>query len=166
MRRRLVAVCVLVSIGSSAAAERLTRNASNAIRGDGSAIQLLIDRGMERSGTFRELAARLDGSDVTVYVRYSRCGGGVPACLLWASAAGGVRRLLVKVDGVGRPQNDLIALLAHELQHANEVASSPSIRDLASFQEVFAARGWRSGDGFETAEAKAITRRVTAELSR
>jgi hypothetical protein len=57
-------------------------------------------------------------------------------------------------------------LLAHELQHANEVASAPEIRDLASFGKLFASRGWKHGDGFETEQARTITRRVVAELNR
>ena len=38
--------------------------------------------------------------------------------------------------------------------------------DLASFQKSFASRGWKHGAGFETGEAIAISRKVTAELSR
>jgi hypothetical protein len=144
----------------------MAQTPSGVIRGEGNAVRTLVGRGMERSATFRDLATRLTASDVTVYVQYSRCPGVAPACLQWVSAAPGIRRLLVKVDGIGRSENEQIALLAHELQHANEVAATPAIQDLASFRQAFSTRGWRGGDGFETAEAKDITRRVAAELIR
>ena len=121
---------------------------------------------MERSATFRDLSARLDASDVIVYIRFSPCSRGVPACLVWASSAPDGRRLLIKADRFGRSPDELTALLAHELQHANEVASDSGIRDLASFQKSFASRGWKHGNGFETGEAIAISKKVAAEMTR
>ena len=38
-----------------------------------------IDRGFERSATFRELTAGLDNANVIVYVRSSPCSAGAPA---------------------------------------------------------------------------------------
>jgi hypothetical protein len=120
---------------------------------------------MERSGTFRHLTSRLSGSDVVVYVRFSRCPGNVAGCLLWASAAPGLRRVLIKLDQFGRSPDELTALLAHELQHAAEVAGAPEIQDLASFQKSFARHGWKGAQGFETAQATDVAKRVAAELS-
>ena len=125
-----------------------------------------LDRGMERSATFRDLTTRLDNANVIVYVRSSRCSEGVPACLFWVSADAVARRLVIKIDRFGRSPDELTALLAHELQHANEVASDPAITDLASFQESFASRGWKHAAGFETEEAGRISRKVAADLSR
>ena len=136
------------------------------IRPESAAIRALIDRGMERSATFRTLNAGLDNANVIVYIRFSRCPAGVPACLLWASADTDARRLLIKLDRFGRSPDDLTALLAHELQHANEIAADWEITDLASFQRSFASRGWKHGAGFETEEAATVSRRVAAELSR
>ena len=123
-----------------------------------------MTRGMERSSTFRNLITRLSGADVVVYMRFSRCPGDHAGCLLWASAAPGVRRVLIQLDPFGRSPNELTALLGHELQHALEVADAPEIRDLASFQKAFDRRGWRGAHGFETAQAGEVTRRVAAEL--
>ena len=140
--------------------------ASTAVRPEQDAVHRLVARGMDRSETFRGLSARLDSSDVVVYVRFAGCAGGVPACLVMASEGPGPRRLLVKLDRFGRSESDLIALLAHELQHANEVATAPEVRDAASFREFFERRGRKGSDGFETAQAKEITRRVAEELIR
>ena len=54
-----------------------------------------------------------------------------------ASARSGSRRLLVNLDRFGKSESELVGLLAHELQHANEVAFAPEVRDAASFQEFF-----------------------------
>jgi len=136
------------------------------VRPEDAAIRALIDRGMERSATFRDLNTGLDNANVIVYVRFSRCSAGVPACLVWASADTDARRLLIKIDRFGRSPDELTALLAHELQHANEVASDSEITDLASFQKSFASSGWKRAAGFETEQAGKISKRVAAELNR
>ena len=142
------------------------QNASLRLRPEGAAVRALIDRGMEGSATFRDLKTGLDNANVIVYVRFSPCPAGVPACLVWVSSDTDVRRLLIKIDRFGGSPDQLTALLAHELQHASEVASDSDITDLASFQKSFLSRGWKHAAGFETEEAGQIARRVAAELSR
>lgn len=152
----------LIAIGGR---ELIAQSESPRIRPEGAAMRALIDSGMERSATFRALSAGLDNASVIVYVRFSSCSGGVPACLLWVSAGTDGRRLLIKVDRFGRSPDELTALLAHELQHATEVASDSEITDLASFQKSFTSRGWKHGTGFETDHAISIARKVATELS-
>jgi hypothetical protein len=77
-----------------------------------------------------------------------------------------LRRLLVNLDRFGKSESELVGLLAHELQHANEVASAHEVKDAASFQKFFERRGWKGSDGFETAHAKEITRKVASEMIR
>ena len=164
MRQGLVGV-VLAAIAATGGVTANAQGESPAVRPEDAAIRALIASGMERSATFRDLKTRLDSADVIVYVRFSRCAGGVAACLDWASATADPHRLLlIKLDRFGRSPDELTALLAHELQHANEVASAPEITDLASFAKSFASRGWKHRDGFETEEARTISRRVAAEL--
>ena len=158
-----VVVAMIVAAGGETVS---AQNGSPAVRAESDGVRELIAGGMQRSETFRDLGARLDTSDVVVYVRFSSCSRGVPACMLWASAGAGSRRLLIKVDRFGRNADELMALLAHELQHANEVATAPEITDAISFQESFASRGWKHLAGFETGEATRITKQVAAELSR
>ena len=158
-----VVVATIVAAGGGTVS---AQNGPPAVRAESDAVRALIAGGMQRSETFRELSARLDTSDVVVYVRFSPCSGGVPACLVWASTGAGARRLVIKVDRFGRTVDELMALLAHELQHANEVATASEITDVASFQASFASRGWKHLAGFETGEATRITKQVAAELSR
>ncbi len=165
MRHALAGV-VLAAIAATRGINIHAQEGSGAVRPENPGIRALIATGMKRSATFRDLNSRLDRSDVIVYVRSSRCPGRVGACLAWASAGGGVRRLLVTLDAFGRSPDELTALLAHELQHANEVAATLDITDLASFQRSFEFRGWKHGSGFETGEAIDITRTVAGELAR
>ena len=137
-----------------------------AVRPEEPALREVIALGTARSATFRELASRLDSSDVVVYVRLAPCVGKVASCMLWASEAGGTRRLLIKLDRFGRSLNELAALLGHELQHANEVADAPEIRDPVSFRNAFVSRGSKHAAGFETEAAAAAGRRVSVELAR
>ncbi|HET7696561.1 MAG TPA: hypothetical protein VFK57_12685 [Vicinamibacterales bacterium] len=164
--RRKVAGVMLVAVLTTGTRIGNAQTGVPRVRPEDAAIRTLIDRGMERAATFRDLYTGLDTADVIVYVRFSRCHNGVPACLVWASAGTDTRRLLIKIDRFGRSPDELIALLAHELQHAHEVAAAPEITGVASFQKSFAARGWKHGDGFETEQAGNVGRRVAAELSR
>jgi hypothetical protein len=154
-------VTLVTTEGGMVSAQR----ASPRVRPENAAMRALVDRGLARSATFRALHASLDDAQVIVYVRFSACSAGVPACLLWVSADAGARRLLIKIDRFDHSPDELTALLAHELQHANEVAADPAITDLASFQRSFASRGWAHTAGFETEEARRISKRVTAELT-
>ena len=165
MWRRIVGV-MLMTIATTGGRNVNAQTGSPRVRPENAAIRALIDQGMERSATFRDLNAGLDKSNVIVYVRFSRCSGGVPACLFWASADALGRRLLIKIDRFGRSPDELTALLAHELQHANEVAADSNITDLASFQRSFASIGQKHSAGFETEEANKILGKVATELSR
>ena len=163
MRQQLAGVA-FAAIAASAV-NLHAQSMAPAVRAEGPAVRDVIVGGMTRSATFRDLASRLDSSDVVVYVRFSPCVGNVAACLLWASESSGIRRLVIKLDRAGRSPTELIALLGHELQHANEVASAPEIRDLASFRKSFAARGAKNTHGFETEQARVVGRRVSLELA-
>jgi hypothetical protein len=163
MRLRMVGV-VLAAM-TVAGPYDLKAQTASAVRPEDRAVEVVIANGVERSATFRDLITRLDTTDVVVYVRFSRCAGAVPACLLWASASPGARRLVIKVDRFAGSEDSITAALAHELQHACEVASSPEITDLASFQKAFEARGWKGTHGFETQQAKDVHRKVLTELA-
>lgn len=156
---------VFAALAIASGANPSELNVPGSIRPESPAVRALIARGLERSQTFRDLVRRLDATDVVVYVRFTPpCNGRVPACLLWGSSDRTHRRLLIKVDRFGRSENELTALVAHELQHASEVASAPDITDIASFQVWFAAHGRRGWHGFETDRAGEMTKKVMAEL--
>ena len=109
MWRGMVGVA-LAAIAAAGADTVAAQSGSPAVRPEDAGVRALIASGMERSATFRDLNARLEKGDVIVYVRFSRCAGGVPACLLWAPAGAGrrhssdqarqIRALTRRVDGV------------------------------------------------------------------
>jgi hypothetical protein len=77
-------------------------------------------------------------------------------------------RTLVNPDH--RHRDNVIATLAHELQHAIEVASAPDITDAASIQALFrrigrVRLGNRSAVTYETEAAERAGEAVQRELS-
>jgi hypothetical protein len=130
-----------------------------------------INAGLARSSLFRDLVARLDGSDVIVYVE--------PECTMSRSlfgrltfmGAGGGRRYVNVRIACRLNETEQIAALGHELRHAVEIADAPSIVDAASlaaeYRRIgFASHGMPSGSGYESHAAKEAAERVWAELAR
>jgi predicted ATPase len=82
------------------------------------------------------------------------------------AAAGGLRYVVIRLQPKRRAAE--IAMLAHELQHAVEIADTPSIVDEASLAREYARIGYRSrsahGLAFDTKAAVEIGRRVAEEL--
>lgn len=134
----------------------------------------LLKTGTGHSSTFRRLVAHLDQSTVVVYVD---CAAGVefaqravpPGRLVFVGYVDGIRYLAVRLDC--RP-NDVrqLAALAHELQHAVEVADAPEVQDRLSMARLyrsigFTARYTGSSEAFETSEAQAAGNATSHELA-
>ncbi len=100
-------------------------------------ILALIDAGISRSPMFRGLVAALDESDVIVYIEpkiaRQNLGGYLRHHVV---AQGGYRYLRIVIDTQGS-ESRLIPVLAHELQHALEIARSPNARDAERMERVF-----------------------------
>ena len=135
----------------------------------------LLDEALRRSAIVRGLVERLDASDIIVYLSSApplRRPTGMPrgkTQFLSANPAG--RFLQIWVDPAQRPAVR-IAVLAHELQHALEVAAASEVSDIDSFTRLYeglgsaghttgAARGVRR---YETAAAVAVEASVLQEL--
>ncbi len=123
-----------------------------------------------QSPLFRDLVAQLTESDVIVYVRSDHhLGSGLEGNLRFVGSGGGRRYVVVSLAW-GRSETRTIATLAHELQHALEIAGRPGIVDSATLARAFTEFGQLSGHGrsgiaFETAEAVDVGERVWSELS-
>jgi bacterioferritin-associated ferredoxin len=126
----------------------------------------LVEQGIARSATFRRLIDALNASDVIVYIEPKlhrpALGGYLSHRMV---ARGGTRYLKIAVEVRGGEER-VIALVAHELQHAVEVAQSPAVRDSVSMSHLFeqASIGDSCGGCFETAAAIEMQERVLAEL--
>ena len=128
-----------------------------------------IEDGKARSTTFSGLVARLTASDAVVYVE---AGLRLPAGLVGyldheVKAAGDFRYVRVVVDA-SLEHDRLIAVIAHELQHAVEVAGAPDARSSAGVSAVFrninGGRCLRPLNCAETEGALRVQDAVSAEL--
>jgi hypothetical protein len=132
---------------------------------------IIIERGLARSPTFRDLVARLNRSDVVVYVDedhfQSRALAGQ---LSFLTRAGGYRYVRVRLQWRSHDVQQ-VATLAHELQHALEIAGRPDIVDHASMARAFADFGHQRSpvpamiESFETTAAIDAGDRVWRELA-
>jgi hypothetical protein len=131
----------------------------------------LLEEGMFGSRSLRALVERIQRSDVVVYVHCERYAPSrVAGRLTFVSAAGGVRYVVVRLMRLeSRAQQ--IALLAHELQHAVEIADTPAIVDAASLAREYHRIGqvntWSTAPGiaFDTIAAVDMGHRVLSEIA-
>ncbi len=129
-------------------------------------VQRLLRVGVSRSPTFTSLMKRLNASDVIVYIET------VPALpttlagrLLLMPLANHQRYLRIQITMAGA-QNELVALLGHELRHAVEVADAPDVRSESGLVHLYERIGMRSNSPhcYETESAQSIARLVRKEL--
>ena len=132
-------------------------------------MRTVIDDGLQRSSLFRDLVARIGASDVIVYVQ-ADCS--MPSFLfgktLFMSSGGGMRYVLIGV-ACARTDRERVAILAHELRHAIEIADAASVVDQESLANEyrrigFMSDGFRPGQGYDTRAAIDTGRRVWVEL--
>ena len=119
----------------------------------------------EHSPTFVGLIARLERSDVIVYLEptpnmESRFRGRVH----FMGASAGYRYLRIQIR-TSMNRFDIIGSIAHELQHANEIAAYPDVvceEDLAAlYRRIGDEHDWCM---FETDEAQEAGRQVRSEV--
>lgn len=135
----------------------------------------MIRTGIAHSPTFGRLVTRLEQSSVVTYVD---CAAPIefvqravpPGRLVFVGHVEGIRYLAVRLDC--RP-NDArqLAALAHELQHAVEVADAPHVRDRVSMARLYRSIGFPasytgSRAAFETFAAQEAGVATSDELAR
>ena len=120
---------------------------------DGTA-EAALDRGLSQSSLFRELVAHLEASNLIVHV--------MTTVSLPMQAAGTTRlsssrpefRYVRITVSAQLSREEQVAILAHELQHACEIAGSPA-RDTASVRALYQRIGQRVESWFEAYETTA-----------
>ena len=123
-----------------------------------------ITNGGAESATLKSLIDELVASDIIVHVvMVDRLAGGVNGQLSFVTATATARYLRIEVTRVGG-RADMIALLAHELQHAVEVAHSPNVRNAESLAGFYLRVGenmkdWRHYDSMAARVTEDIVRR-------
>jgi hypothetical protein len=106
-----------------------------------------LDIGVRLSPTFRHLVARLEESDVVVYLMFDRSlTPSMAGHVSVMSAVGGRRYLRISIDrrtaGCQR-----LAILGHELQHAVEIAEAADAADQNTMAALYRRIGFRSANG-------------------
>ena len=135
------------------------------VRGGTPSTSQTISLAAERSPTFQSLVTTIEGTDGIVYVHRGQCGRQVLSCMLLAvTKAGDYRLLHIKVDE-RRKDHDLMVSIAHELRHAIELLSQPTVVDRHTAHNFYHG-GPSRGDGysFETQAAIETELRVDKEL--
>jgi hypothetical protein len=132
-------------------------------------VQTLLDSASARSATFRSLIAALNDSDVIVYVetsviRAAQLDGHLVHQIV-TTATRRYLRLRLNPNGLVEQR---IGVIAHELQHALEIAQAPSVGRSETVQSLFELIGFTSGaqcgDCYETTRAREVEHLVRVEL--
>jgi hypothetical protein len=161
----MVNVFLLVLSLPLAAEETLLRH----VRTTEPEIQTLIDQVFERSATFQSLIHALNDTDVIVYIetsviRTTRLRGH----LLHRVVAQGTHRYLrLRLSPNGAVEQRM-GVIAHELQHALEIARAREVGRSKTIDELFVNIGFtfgsRCSNCYETVEAMSAERKVREEL--
>ena len=125
----------------------------------------LLEDGMRRSSSLAALVSEIRESDLVVYVDLDpNEPGSLEGSLRFRGAAAGVRYVRVWLQP-RRCDAALIAMLAHELQHALEVARATWVSTTDAFRALFGTLGRSTNaDHYETDAAQAMGARVRHEL--
>ena len=154
-----------VVIGLSLAV--MAQASSPSVRSVEPEIQTLIEKGIARSETFRSLIAKLAGSDVIVYIESRIIRQGlVGSTSHRVIVRGGYRYVRLAIDPHG-PDARLIAVIAHELQHAIEIAQAPELgarRRLKACSDALLSSRAASGNKLRDRGQEIVERLVRDEL--
>jgi hypothetical protein len=135
------------------------------VRTTDKSVRHLLKRGYTRSRTFARLLARLDRSNVIVYIeQVPRLPGALDGRMMMLPEAHGVRYVRIQIALRGSP-DDSVALLGHELQHATEIAEALEVKDEAGLVKLYQRIGVRGGQHvYDTLAAQEMGRMVRKEL--
>ena len=128
----------------------------------------LLRAGVARSTTFRALVNRLESGNVIVYLSTSQTlRSSLAGKLTWMTKAGDFRYLKATISA-NQTADQMIATLAHELQHALEVSADLDVTDQRSMLALYKRIGRPSFsilvEAWETQAAQDAGLKVRREL--
>jgi len=122
--------------------------AASNVRSTDPVIGAALADGLQHSDVIRRLVATIDASNVIVYLARGDCPSPAVACLMLTSAGPDVRHVRINFElliGLGKPggwfRDNLSVALAHELQHAAEIAAWPEVIDTTTLLAAYSRRG-------------------------
>ena len=141
------------------------------IRPQSSLLRAAVSTGVDRSPTFRMLVDRIEQSDVIVHLTCDRFDTStLRGRTVLTAANASVRYVRVQIL-CQQSLETLVSIVAHELRHVVEIASTPGVVDDRSLARLFVAIGfttcpWAVREQFETIEALRVGEAVRRELMR
>ena len=131
-------------------------------------LKQLMRQGLSRSATLRALADRIEASNVIVYVAINpMLKSNLSGMLTWMTRAGEFRYLRASINSDLTP-DQMIATIAHELQHAVEVIADESVSDEDTLVALYRRIGKQHGSSWpsrwETTAAQEAGYQVRREL--
>jgi hypothetical protein len=173
-RRGLGRAGMLLMVASLSSHAVIAQSAEDSrVRSANPVLLNLLSEGAERSATFAALVDAIGQSDGIVYVEFGYCAfGHLNGCLLpFIATSEHTRylRMLVTPDKTRQSHDQLLALVAHEMQHAWEVLEHVAVSDLPAMQLLYRKIGTAIAGprgGFETSAARAVGDAVLSEVSR
>jgi hypothetical protein len=137
---------LVFALAVGAAATTQDRPETRHVRSEQPDVVALLHDGIVRSATLAAIVAVLDASDVVVYMESSRHmpnlsplyeTGRLDGYLVHSVATVGNQRYLRIIVNADLPGDRLISIMAHELQHAVEIAQAVTIRSDAGMRRFF-----------------------------
>ena len=160
-----LALCVVVLASSTLTA---APKSEARLRPQDTRLTNLLRQGSERSTTFKALVDRIESSNVIVYVALNPLmKKSLSGMLTWMTRTGDYRYLRASIS-TDLTADQMIATLAHELQHAVEVIEDETVIDEASLVSLYRRIGRQSGNAapmrWETVAAQETGFKVRREL--
>ena len=166
--RVLAALALSFVVMTSASLAAAVPDVQLRIRPQNDRLTKLLRQGSARSTTFKALVDRIEASNVIVYVAFNpMMKANLSGMLTWMARAGDFRYLRASIRH-DLTADQMIATLAHELQHAVEVIEDESVTDESSLAKLYRRIGTPSSGatppGWETVAAQQTGFRVRREL--
>jgi hypothetical protein len=134
------------------------------VRAQSSEVRVLIESTLAHSPTARALAARLAATDAIVYVEVTASPQIRTARTKLVTAVARARFIRIGIN-MAMSERERAGLLAHELQHALEIAEHADVRTDDDVRRLYRRIGHAAGgDSFETDAARAVEWTVRSEL--
>jgi hypothetical protein len=169
--RTAIALCLVSSLASAtsvtARAARGSSISTTHVRLGTRALASLASDAARWSPTLRSIMNVLEASDVYVYVNLEpRIQSGLGGGITFVGAGIGVRYLRISLNA-SNVADEMVMMLAHELQHAVEIAKAPEVRNVDAFKRYYARVGIRArfNTGWDTNAAREAALAVRRELS-
>jgi hypothetical protein len=163
-----LALCSLLMGSSTLAAASPSAVEHSHLRPQDDRLKQLLRQGVSRSPTLRALADRIETSNVIVYVAINPLmKSNLSGMLTWMTRAGDFRYLRASINPDLTP-DQMIATIAHELQHAVEVIEDDAVSDENTLVALYRRIGQQHGNStpsrWETSAAQQAGYQVRKEL--